>query len=566
MLLNKRFIFGVVLFLLHQSLSFAQQSEKLYLKLGFEGSYSQRKDNGNTFSTALSDGKDSVFSEKLSTNGETKECSGKLNLDLLYKINRKNTFSFYFSQFQLKNQNNLFTNQGRVDSIQSNREISAYKAEDYYKIKSSISQFSACYSYNFDKKGRILAIAVDGNFSNSLSEGNNLRIYDNPTQTYRNFNGLDFSTSKENTIALNAFYNIAYDDNCKVLLGVRLNNDWQNKNADYNNYDSLNSIYNIKDNAFSYIYNYRNRGMLFSFDWIHTFNRLVVKADFDWNLRKEAFTYENYYNPDDTSYFVSTFEPSISLNYKNKSGNDFKLDYNLRVTTPSVRDITNHKLYLGDKFMIGNRNLKPSRTHSLIAGWQKSFANSLSLTLNTYYKYSENEIDYATDFTLDDYYGYVISYSMPYNLKTSYKYGIDANASFKVGNLFDANLFANVYRYYYEIDYPKTGLYSKISTSYFLNLKIWRQIFKNIEVYASANYSSPISRLFYEQKENYSIDLGIKTEVFNKKLSLFIDFIDVFNLSKQGYEITNPYFSSFNLNEYKGIYVRFGVNYKFGKI
>lgn len=265
MLLNKRFIFVLVLFLLHQSLSFAQQSEKLYLKLGFEGSYSQRKDNGNTFSTALSDGKDSVFSEKLSTNGETKEYSGKLNLDLLYKINRKNTFSFYFSQFQLKNQNNLFTNQGRVDFNQSNREISAYKAEDYYKIKSSISQFSACYSYNFDKKGRILAIAVDGNFSNSLSEGNNLRIYDNPTQTYWNFNGLDFSTSKENTIALNAFYNIAYDDNCKVLLGVRLNNDWQNKNADYNYYDSLNSIYNIKDSAFSYIYNYRNRGMLFFF-------------------------------------------------------------------------------------------------------------------------------------------------------------------------------------------------------------------------------------------------------------------------------------------------------------
>lgn len=108
MLLNKRFIFVVVLFLLHQSLSFAQQSEKLYLKLGFEGSYSQRKDNGNTFSTALNEEKDSVFSEKLSTNGETKEYSGKLNLDLLYKINRKNTFSFYFSQFQLKNQNNLF--------------------------------------------------------------------------------------------------------------------------------------------------------------------------------------------------------------------------------------------------------------------------------------------------------------------------------------------------------------------------------------------------------------------------------------------------------------------------
>ncbi|MBQ2375863.1 MAG: hypothetical protein II298_04265, partial [Bacteroidales bacterium] len=131
MLLNKRFIFVLVLFLFSQSFSYAQQDEKLFLNLGFEGSYSQRKDNGNAFSTALNEEKDSVFSEKLSTNGETKEYNGKLNLDLLYKINRKNTFSFYFSQFQLKNQNNLFTNQGRVDFNQSNREISTYKAEDY---------------------------------------------------------------------------------------------------------------------------------------------------------------------------------------------------------------------------------------------------------------------------------------------------------------------------------------------------------------------------------------------------------------------------------------------------
>ena len=160
----------------------------------------------------------------------------------------------------------------------------------------------------------------------------------------------------------------------------------------------------------------------------------------------------------------------------------------------------------------------------------------------------------------------MIAYSKPYNMKTSFRYGLDANVNLTIGNLFSASLFANIYRYYYEIDYPKTGFYSSATTSYSFNLKLWRQIFKNIELYASFNYSSPVSRLFYVQKENYSIDLGVKTEVFDKKLSLFVDFIDVFNLSKQGYEITNPYFSSFNLNEYKGIYVRFGVSYKFGKI
>jgi hypothetical protein len=69
--------------------------------------------------------------------------------------------------------------------------------------------------------------------------------------------------------------------------------------------------------------------------------------------------------------------------------------------------------------------------------------------------------------------------------------------------------------------------------------------------------------LFYEQRENYSIDLGVRTELFNKKLSLFAQIDDVFNLSKQGYEITNPFFNSYNLTEYKGIFVKFGANYSF---
>ena len=566
MLLNKRFIFVVVLFLLHQSLSFAQKEDKLSLKIGFEGSYMKRNDNSNIASTALNQAKDTLFSEILKTKGETKEYSGGLNLNLIYKIDKKNVFSFSFSGLQLSNQNNLLTNQTRIDSSFANRMTTSYKAEDFYKVENSVTRFSTGYSHNFNNKGKILSIGLDGSFSNSESRGNNLRIYDNPSAIYWNFNGLDVAETKDNNIALNVFYNYAYDESSKIMLGLRLNHDWSDKNADYNYYDSLNNIYNIKDIAFSYIYKNRNNALNCFFDWKQIFNRLTMNVRLDWNLKNEEFSYQSHYSPDDTSYMKSTIEPSLYFIYKANKNNDFNFAYTLRTTTPSATNLTIHKLYGGDNFTIGNRNLKSSQTHSLIAGWEKRFSSSQTLSLSAYYKHSINEIDYATDFTLDDYYGYMIAYSMPYNMKTSFRYGLDANANLKIGNLLNLSLFANIYRYYYEIDYPKTGLYTKISTSYFLNLKIWRQIFKNIEVYASANYSSPISRLFYEQKENYSIDLGIKTEVFNKKLSLFVDFIDVFNLNKQGYEITNPYFSSFNLNEYKGIYVRFGVSYKFGKI
>jgi hypothetical protein len=563
----RRFIFLVfVLILVSQSLSFAQKEDKLYLKIGFEGSYMKRNDNSNIASTALNQAKDTLFSETLKTKGETKEYSGGMNIDLIYKIDKKNVFSFSFSQLQLSNQNNLFTNQTRIDSSFANRTTNAYKAEDFYEFKSEVSKFGACYSYNTNDKGGIFAIGLDGSFSNSKSRGNNLRIYDVPSSVYWNFNGLDCFESSENTLALNTFYNIVYDESSKISLGLRLNHDWNDKNSNYNYYDSVNYIYNVKDSAFSYIYRYRNSGLNCFFDWKQIFNRLTMNVRLDWNLKNEEFSYQSHYSPDDTSYMKSTIEPSVYLFYKANKNNDFNFAYTLRTTTPSASNLTIHKLYGGDNFTIGNRNLKSSQTHSLIAGWEKRFSSSQTLSLSAYYKHSSNEIDYATDFTLDDYYGYMIAYSMPYNMKTSFRYGLDATANLTIGNLFSASLFANIYRYYYEIDYPKTGIYSSATTSYSFNLKLWRQFFKNTELYASFNYSSPVSRLFYQQKENYSIDLGVKTEVFDKKLSLFVDFIDVFNLNKQGYEITNPYFSSFNLNEYKGIYVRFGVSYKFGKI
>ena len=566
MRLERKIFFVFALIFCVQSLSFAQQDEKLSLKIGFEGSYTKRNDNSNIVSTALNQEKDTLFFENVNTNGETKEYSGGLSLDLIYKIDKKNVFSFSFSHLQLSNQNNLFTNQTRIDSSFANRTPSAYRAEDFYEFKSRVSKFGACYSYNFNDKGKILSIGLDGSFSNSESRGNNLRIYDNPSAIYWNFNGLDVAETKDNNIALNVFYNYAYDESSKISLGLRLNHDWSDKNADYNYYDSLNNIYNIKDIAFSYIYRNRNNALNCFFDWKQIFNRLTMNVRLDWNLKNEEFSYQSHYWPDDTSYMKSTIEPSVYLFYKANKNNDFNFAYTLRTTTPSATNLTIHKLYGGDNFTIGNRNLKSSQTHSLIAGWQTLFSSSQTLSLSAYYKHSFNEIDYATDFTLDDYYGYMIAYSMPYNMKTSFRYGLDANANLKIGNLLNLSLFANIYRYYYEIDYPKTGLYSSSTTSYSFNLKLWRQFFKNTELYASFNYSSLVSRLFYVQKENYSIDLGVKTEVLDKKLSLFVDFIDVFNLSKQGYEITNPYFSSFNLNEYKGIYVRFGVSYKFGKI
>ena len=97
MRLERKIFFVFALILCVQSLSFAQQDEKLSLKIGFEGSYTKRNDNSNIVSTALNQEKDTLFFENVNTNGETKEYSGGLSLDLIYKFDKKSVFSFSFA-------------------------------------------------------------------------------------------------------------------------------------------------------------------------------------------------------------------------------------------------------------------------------------------------------------------------------------------------------------------------------------------------------------------------------------------------------------------------------------
>lgn len=141
MLKNIHFPILVSLILFVQSLSFAQQSEKLSLKLGFEASYMNKNNNSSTFSSALNQAKDTVFFESINANGDTKEYSGAMNIDLLYKFNERNAFSFSFSHLQLSNQSNLFTSQTRIDSSFANRLTTSYKAEDFYKVKTVLRDF-----------------------------------------------------------------------------------------------------------------------------------------------------------------------------------------------------------------------------------------------------------------------------------------------------------------------------------------------------------------------------------------------------------------------------------------
>lgn len=563
--MKQLFLFIIFSFFIFQSFSFAQEKEKLSINLKVENSFKESNNSGNVVSSALNENKDSVFHENINSNTNSKELNTNIDFSLSYNIDSMNEFSFSTFVSRHTNSSNIFTNQRKKDFILENNFTTSYTASDIYNYNSNFYSFSANYKHKFNNKGHNLSIFSKANFSNSLSEGTNIRIYNDPSYIYIGFHGLDCLETNARNLELNILYTLPYNKNGKISLGLDLKNDLDKKNSDYNYFDSLNYVYNIKDYAFSYIYNYDNKQLGSQIAWQHKFNNLILQANLNWNLRKVAFNYLSDYSPDDTSYLKSIIKPSLCFNYRLNAKNELNFSYFLQNNTPSPRDITNHKLYGGDIFSIGNKKLKDSYTHFLKATWKKSFTQNLLFEINAYYKHSFNEIAYVTDFILDDYFEYWIAYTKPYNLKESYQYGLKANVDWNFGKYINTQFNADLFNNYYEIDYPKTDLYSHKSISYTFDFKISVLIFKNYQLYASAHYLSPYSKLFYESKENYFLNCGASAELLKGRLSLFLDIYDLFNLSKHEFSNTNPYFITFNSNKYDTRFVKFGLIFRIKK-
>lgn len=103
---------------------------------------------------------------------------------------------------------------------------------------------------------------------------------------------------------------------------------------------------------------------------------------------------------------------------------------------------------------------------------------------------------------------------------------------------------------------------------YSFRLNFWAKAWNVLEINASANYHSKSVTMFSVEKPRYSIDCGLRTEFWKRRISVFLNVNDIFNWNKWTTDENSPYVVSTSTfrSSWMGRSIRAGIEFKFGKM
>lgn len=557
-------------------MSYVWANDKLSFNIYDGLRYSYRENASEGYSIHRRDSKfnagmfDTTSIEEYTSSSDNRTLSNFFFGNVSYTIDSISDVSMYLSLHNSWNESSSDNKERRNETYSGGYDYT-YQTINDNNSSSLRGNFYTSYSRKFDNKGHNLRVTADGNFSNNSSDNYFIRDY----TVYNDMDQQKYTASHSESqgLGLSVRYNRPYSKDGDFSYG--LNADWNKQKNHYNplHFDYTAKDYTIGDTLREYTSTDNGSDVGADMEWSRRFGSFTLQLGLGLDYEQTALSYVNMVFPDDTTYRFLTWNPSVHLSYRTQSMHTFKASYTLRTNTPSAYNMTTFRNYGEDSYSIGNRNLIPSYTHNAEAGWTKYFSRFGSIGVDAYGRFSMNEVSRITDVTEDEdpYIGRIVSFSMPYNMGTTYRYGGSLHATYSPSGFFNLRFYGNLYHAVYDMNYEKLGknVHTE-ATTYSLRLFGWAKLFNRFQIHASARYSSPTRTLFSESKANYSLNCGLSSNFFKRKMSVYINVQDIFNWGRKvgsSNASTNPYYLSYGTDKVlNSRYISAGLTFRFGKM
>ena len=559
-------------------LSYMWAKEKLSINLFVSGRYSYRENTNTGWSirrknNAAGDGYDTTLHQTDSTYSEIDSRSGNFFLGVNYEIDSMSELSVDAGGFYNNNGSYAFDTtmqhfyvplvSGLGDSILN------YTTDATSQSHSLFTHAGADYTKKFDNEGHNLRIGVNTRLSHNASDEWNNRMYD--TYTFLDEHRYLLSRTYNYGASIDARYNRPYSKDGEMSYGLRA--DVSQMDNDYLRFND--STGNVPDTLRTYHFDGSNSSVDADVDWTHRWGGFTLSTGLGVGLNREYYDYISKmpFADGDVNYYLD-FHPSIHLTYRTEDMHNFKLNYTMRMSNPSEEQTSIFRRYGDDSYSTGNPNgLKNSYTHNVEAGWQKYFMSFGNVGIEGYGRLSTNEVSSLTDSKEDEFLERIITYSVPYNMGTSWRYGASLNMTYRPTGFFNVRLYANVYDYGYRMEYMRDGVQQLVEddkVSWSVRLNAWAKILNQYQVHLSANYNSPTLGLMSTRGARYSLNMGVRSDFFKRKLSVFVNVQDIFNWGGRfgsTSQNTNPYYLNSNTNKMlNSTYISAGITLRFGKM
>ena len=563
--------------------SYMWKKEKWSINVFASGRYSDRINTTDSWELKREDADipgtyDTVWYKTTSQKEDSRGISGNVFMNVNYEIDSTSDISIDGGGFYNNNRSLGSRREEQTFYMQPVDSVLAYRMGDTTLSQSGFGHVGVDYTKKFDEKGHNLRIGLNSRFNKNASDYYNIRLYD--VYTDLDENRYLLSSQMGYGFNLDARYNRPYSDDGELSYGLRA--DFQKDNSDYKRFYSNDGgvNYDSVDVLRTYRFNGSETGLNADVNWTHRWGGFTLSTGVGVGGDRIGYAYlsEMPFADDSTLYFLNV-RPSIHLTYRTESMHNWKLNYSMRMSHPGEDQISTFRRYGDDSYSTGNpAGLKNGYTHNVEAGWQKFFERFGNIGLEAYGRWSTNEISRLTDAEYDDYLDRIVSYSIPYNMGTSWRYGASLNMTYRPSGFFNVRLYANVYDYGYRMEYDRIDELGNINHkvderdkwSWSVRVNAWAKLFDRLQLTASAFYRSPTLSLMSESKARYSLNMGLRSDFFKRRLSVFVNVQDIFNWGAKvgsGSSNTNPYFLSDSTRKMlNSRYISAGFTLRFGKM
>ncbi|QDW26683.1 TonB-dependent receptor [Pedobacter sp. KBS0701] len=359
------------------------------------------------------------------------------------------------------------------------------------------------------------------------------------------------STSKQNIdlYTLKADVDLPYRT-FKLSFGTKLS--FIKNQSDLAFYQSQNGSYRI-DLQQSNLFNYNeNTQALYA-----NFNKTIKKWDFQAGLRGEYTQIDGIsLNEQNKNEYFRLF-PTLYIIYRANDKNNFSINYGRRINRPAYRKLNPFRWYSNEyAYAEGNPFLQPSYNDNIeFSHTYNIFTTSLSFSKTTNGFNDVNFIDPETN----------IQASKPVNFITGYHYQLSNAITFNALKGWESFNQLDVFYNAANSSIAQTLGKLKGFGAYYstLNQFVFNSS-KTILGEVSFWYQFPTVDGLNKNKNQYNLDLGVKTLLLDKKMQLAITASDVFKTNRYRFSsLINNIRQEYN-NYYDSRQIRLTFRYNFG--
>ena len=529
-------------------------NEKVWFNLFLSGDYDHYSGDASSDSRLLA--ADSSLSSVISTKGHSKNrtLNGNFGVDFDYYLDSATTLNFW-----------LWTtashDSSATDSRTERTEFVSSPGRYFYNetLRNGNGLMDAAFGVMLEKKldtlGGMLFVDYTGTLTRNRSFSGDLRRYD--SLTVIDFDRRLISRNPSQWHGITADIALPYNKHGEVDFGLMANLAPERKDVDA-------TASGLTDSLRSYAYTNGTYELSLYAGAEHHFGRLTLGASLSMD---NAWYNLDYTDADsgDVHKHCLTFSPTVHASYSTESMHNFTFSYTHYVTPPTAAQLTRFTVYGYDSYSTGNPALKKGYADNLELGWERYFDHLGSIGLSAWFNSDRDKTGTLTDVAHCDRFGRIVAFSQTSNIGTARQGGIGLNTTLRPLDFMNIRFYANLFDDYYRVQY-RPGMWQESEMlCYTLRLNFWTKVWDKLQIFANAVYRSRTQTPLAETDPYFTFDCGVSTDLFDRRLSLFLNVNDLFGTVRTGGSSINPYNPSVSESTTDSRYVSFGLTWRLGR-